>query len=890
MASSEEALAFIVSPRRWLVLCIGAAVPVGAPHRLEMMPLDDDAAASPCRSPAAECMAMVYSPAMVGWSPMGSGSAGAASPLPMPLRPARCQPGPVGPAAVHSLHSLPAALSSACALEMVAVTPRLPVSPGPSRMTGRALAEAVLITDETESCSSGSPNAQLRLWLQARGECAVAGESPAVVECTRPPPAKRPRVAAEHARLRMELVAAQPAVQTECQPDPFGRSHGVSTRRNANHVQSQRADAPVRAETASWPMAESVVSEPEHLLSPQPEWPRSPVLPTVEPCPAPPAAQQQPVPSLHARVPTAIVLADAPAGGHGGRLVVARASAQPAEGQAAPNGTRLPWAQWAASFGTATQKARAATRPAYGQLTLLVGKPWPRPQGYTPRVYGKRADERELERRLVEALRIAPAVSKQSWMRMLDMSAGSLDSLLPRVRAQRQLDALCGIVGHATMARWRASIHHLSAFQTREEGLRPRECMSTRVGASSIKALLDERAEEADERARAQRQRACHSGNERAIARSRDPDEEEGGGPHALLTSLTSVMKALCLDWACEHPILAPYTHRVQRREGVQAVTPELGFVLHCELLAADPMGCGAVYAGCAAMAARMMHLAPRTALGVRSDQPSEAANGMVVAYAGMDPKKRKWRSAGRPLIASRYGFSGSDAWVSQSQLVTSERPFADSFRSLLRAHNGAGGDLSKATAWLDRPPTNDEWQQTLRCVAGRAARWQRPDGSWCQLGLSLVGRTPELTPHSLKRVKPSAYVSVRVHTDYVPEATAHAGSTMERMSVGGACGNARAIRPSGLRVALGYARDALAVSAVEVDHIVFRLVRAFVAKASADVLRDGSWTALARWAMSGGADTTELVGVSWLQMARAIDPPIEQDELVSESDDDGWE
>ena len=112
-------------------------------------------------------------------------------------------------------------------------------------------------------------------------------------------------------------------------------------------------------------------------------------------------------------------------------------------------------------------------------------------------------------------------------------------------------------------------------------------------------------------------------------------------------------------------------------------------------------------------------------------------------------------------------------------------------------------------------------------------------------------GAVPNVTPHALKRAKPSAYVALRIHVDYAVEAGAHAGSRVERMSVSGMHQDVRGIRPSGTRTALRYARGCSHETPAAVDHLVFRLVRAYVAHTGLSRLAERhSWDAFAAWAL----------------------------------------
>ena len=107
------------------------------------------------------------------------------------------------------------------------------------------------------------------------------------------------------------------------------------------------------------------------------------------------------------------------------------------------------------------------------------------------------------------------------------------------------------------------------------------------------------------------------------------------------------------------------------------------------------------------------------------------------------------------------------------------------------------------------------------------------------------LGRVP--TKHSLKTCKISAYVALRLHPDYAVEPRgAHAGSTLERMSVSGMEGMVRELRPKGLGVALRYARGALGVSVAEVDRMVFETMQKWVADVGVSKLpREDSWASV---------------------------------------------
>ena len=105
-------------------------------------------------------------------------------------------------------------------------------------------------------------------------------------------------------------------------------------------------------------------------------------------------------------------------------------------------------------------------------------------------------------------------------------------------------------------------------------------------------------------------------------------------------------------------------------------------------------------------------------------------------------------------------------------------------------------------------------------------------------------------TKHSLKKIKISAYVALGLHPHYAVEAGAHAGSAIERMSVAGMSQQIGNLQPKGLVTALRYARASAGSSVAEVDHLVFRAVRQWVAETGLAALpRTGSWAALTAWA-----------------------------------------
>ena len=72
----------------------------------------------------------------------------------------------------------------------------------------------------------------------------------------------------------------------------------------------------------------------------------------------------------------------------------------------------------------------------------------------------------------------------------------------------------------------------------------------------------------------------------------------------------------------------------------------------------------------------------------------------MAIGSSGMDLKKNNWSTAGRPLVCHSRGYSGSDDWFRLAQWCLNHDGFNQRTYSLLRAHNGPGGDPYKATGW----------------------------------------------------------------------------------------------------------------------------------------------------------------------------------------------
>ena len=380
-------------------------------------------------------------------------------------------------------------------------------------------------------------------------------------------------------------------------------------------------------------------------------------------------------------------------------------------------------------------------------------------------------------------------------------------------------------------------------------GSKPCACMDQRVGATVISEYLISRLE-ADE-ARKELARARKA--ERLLTDAEDTTESASGSAAAALSALESAAGALFLDFNTTHPSLQQFRGRPKAREDGGAVSPEPLLAVHMELGAADT-SLSVIDRGLMAMLALTLHVCARKALADRSRRPVRCEKGHAIGAAGMDLKKHTWRSAGRPLICSPNGWTGCDAWFDVAAAVLDHGAYNERNMSLFRMHNGPGGDASKATGWLDREPSERELCLIMDRVCALEVRMRAPSGAMQIVTPHLLkdeeGVVPHYTPHSLKKAKISAYIGLRLHCDYAVEPGAHAGSVLERLSVAGAHGLARQIRPRGLAVALRYGRMAMEQSVMEIDALVAAAMRTWIAETGLrNIPRVGGWESVARWA-----------------------------------------
>ena len=515
----------------------------------------------------------------------------------------------------------------------------------------------------------------------------------------------------------------------------------------------------------------------------------------------------------------------------------------------------MPWSQYALAGGLAQGgKVKSSSKPigACSQPTLAIPA-WDPPIGWQPKVYNLE-EPRELGKRALEALRIAPMLHQSSIEHMLDSTEEEMQGWPPGQREHVILNAICAVAGHSRLASMRCRLVSLDAYLVANFAKPKLSVMSTGASAIQLKewaASLHEALELKKKLSKARKQKLGSADNH-----EQEEDESGAGASSSALSSIGSATRAMKLAISIDHALLDQLKSRPTPREGGGAVPPELLLEAHYELGAAD-VSHSAIVRGCMALAALACKVCTRQALGKRSLRPRRTANGMAVGASGQDLKKRQWRSAKRPLLCSVHGATGDDTFFTIACNVLDEGNFNESSRSLLRAHNGAQGNPANATEWLDRPPTDAEWNTCLRYLQSCDVHMKAADGGAAikvspHLLKDELGNILDNTSHSLKMYKISLYHALLLHTDYIVEPGAHAGSQIERMSVAAAAEKARNIRPTGLHTALHYARGARAQTVLEVEHMVYEALRSFIGEVGLmDIPRRGGWAALTAWSTS---------------------------------------
>lgn len=423
------------------------------------------------------------------------------------------------------------------------------------------------------------------------------------------------------------------------------------------------------------------------------------------------------------------------------------------------------------------------------------------------------------------------------------------------------LNAICAIAGHSRLASMRCRLVSLDAYLVANYGRPKLSVMSTGASAIQLKEWASSLHEALELKKKLTNARRQKLGSKES--HEQEEDESGAGASSSALSTIGSATRAMKLAISIDHALLDQLKIRPTPREGGGAVPPELLLEAHYEIGAAD-ISHSKIVRGCMALAALACKVCTRQALGKRSLRPRRTANGMAVGASGQDLKKSKWRSAKRPLLCSVHGATGDDTFFTEACNVLDEGNFNETSRSLLRAHNGAQGNPAEATEWLDRPPTDAEWNTCLRYLQSCDVHMKAPNG-----GVA-VKVTPHLlkdghggildnTSHSLKMYKISLYHALLLHTDYIVEPGAHAGSQIERMSVAAAAEQARNIRPTGLRTALHYARGARVQTVLEVEHLVYEALRSFISEVGLNgIPRRGGWAALTAWSTSRVSEKPE--------------------------------
>ena len=526
----------------------------------------------------------------------------------------------------------------------------------------------------------------------------------------------------------------------------------------------------------------------------------------------------------------------------------------------------VPWAQFAAERGIVKPKSANTAR------TLLLAPPLAPPAGWYPRVHGLEGagEQTELAKRGLEATRAAGALCTINIQQMLDVSAQELTRWSYDQRAVAALDYICGAASSYRLAGIRQQFVGLDNELVEIYGRPERSVLHTYVGAWMLKEYLLTRLtlDRNRKRLAAARKAAridCGEGAPAAPQSADSASDEASGSAASALSLLAAGARIFHAPIATDHPSLKQFVARPPTREDGGAEEPPPLLSLHLELLARDPTH-NEYERGSAAMAEVVIRVCARDALICRSTFPEPVSNNTAIGGAGADLKKKGWSSPGRPLVCDLHGASGDVQTYDLARDVLSRDGYNARVHAMVRAHNGAGGDPSKATRWLDREPNDKEWNATLRHLCALEVRGPDDRVVSPHLLRDASGATPQISKHSLKQSKACLYTALLFHTDYLPEATAHAGSTLERLSVDGATSLARrAKRPAGLAVALRYARAAKGQTIIEVEMTAYDALRSWIASTGLkDLPRTDGWAHLSRWSCD---DTRRCGGQSLIEL-----------------------
>ena len=348
----------------------------------------------------------------------------------------------------------------------------------------------------------------------------------------------------------------------------------------------------------------------------------------------------------------------------------------------------VPFRAWASSYGTSAQRARAAA--SVGRRELLLGTPPQWPADFMPKVHGVSSGKggpEEVTRRLRASAKLVTVIPDDQWPDILEKEPAAVSQMSAAALLRAQLTRLCRVAGHERLDYFRTTIYGLAADVAAADGVPLTvDVLRSRIGADAIEDYLDNVDEEA------------------ALLRAAQRREYVGVAPTHRLGALVECERVLHFRIAATSKTLDHWRSTQRGRTPARAPVPEIGQIVHLELVAADTSQ-REVVRECASLAALNAHVSVRKRLSDRSDTLEDAADGEVpfgFASAGVDLKKRKWRRDGRPLICDTRGYSGSREWWVVSQSVL--RRLGTSL-GLLRGHNGGEGGLTSATCLVDAPP-----------------------------------------------------------------------------------------------------------------------------------------------------------------------------------------